>query len=176
MSSQSSGEGDIRKRIIEADLVDAIVALPGQLFFNTGIRACLWFMTRDKAHTGRARKHETLFIDASELGYMMDRTHRGFAEADIEKIRDTYYQWKHKDGTYEDEKGFCKSASIEDIQKHNYVLTPGRYVGIPDEIDDGIPFADKMRALTDTLVVQMKQEKVLDEAIKAQLKNIGYEL
>lgn len=178
LSSNTSGEGEIRQRIVEADLVDCVVALPKQLFYNTGIPACLWFISkkRHEMNGDRKRTGEVLFIDASELGFMADRTHREFKDEDIDKITSTYQEWRKKDGKYEDEKGFCKSAKLEEIQKHNFVMTPGRYVGIPDEIDDGIPFEDKMKNLTNKLAEQMKKEKELDEEIKKQLDNIGFKL
>lgn len=177
LSSQTSGEGEIRNSLIENDLVDCIVALPKQLFYNTGIPACLWFMSRKRAGNGdRKRTGEILFIDASETGHLTDRTHRAFSDEDVEKIAGTYHEWRNKDGNYEDIKGFCKSATFEEIQKHNFVLTPGRYVGIPDEIDDGIPFEDKMNELTTTLSKQMSEEKRLDEEIKKQLANVGFVL
>ncbi len=178
LSSQTSGEGEIRQRIVEADLVDCIVALPKQLFYNTGIPACLWFISkkRHEMNGGRKRTGEVLFIDASDLGFMADRVHRDFTDEDISKITNTYHEWRKTGGDYEDEKGFCKSAKLEEIQKHNFVMTPGRYVGIPDEIDDGIPFEDKMADLTKILSEQMKKEKELDEEIKKQLDNIGFKI
>lgn len=178
LSSNTSGEGEIRQRIVEADLVDCIVALPKQLFYNTGIPACLWFISkkRHEMNGDRKRTGEVLFIDASELGFMADRTHREFADEDIQKIADTYHEWRKSGGKYEDEKGFCKSATLEKIQKHGFVLTPGRYVGIPDEADDGVPFEEKMAELTARLSEQMKREKELDEEIKKQLSNIGFKL
>ena len=175
LSSQTSGEGEIRQRIVEADLIDCIVALPKQLFYNTGIPACLWFISkkRHEMNGNRKRTGEVLFIDASELGFMADRTHREFTDEDVSKITSTYHEWRKAKGDYEDIKGFCKSAKMEEIQKHNFVMTPGRYVGIPDEEDDGIPFEDKMTDLTGKLAEQMKKEKELDEEIKKQLGNIG---
>ena len=149
LSTQTSGEGEIRKALIENNLVDCIVALPKQLFYNTGIPACIWFISRKRTGNGdRKRTGEILFIDASELGYMEDRTHRTFSDEDIANITDTYHEWRKPKSKYEDIKGFCKSASIEEIAKHNFVLTPGRYVGIKDEVDDGIPFEEKMTELT----------------------------
>ena len=169
LSSNTSGEGDIRKKLIEADLVECIVALPKQLFYNTGIPACIWFLRRERT----MRRWETLFIDASEMGFLRDRVHREFTDADMDKISSTYHDWR-KWGAYEDEKWYCKSATLSDIEKHGYVLTPGRYVGITDAIDDGIPFEDKMRELTTKLGEQMQQEKLLDEEIKKQLAKIGF--
>jgi type I restriction enzyme M protein len=175
LSSQTNNEGDIRKSLIEHDLVDCIVALPKQLFYNTGIPACIWFISRKRTGNGdRKRTGEILFIDASEVGHMADKTHREFSEEDMVKVAGTYHEWRKQDGKYENIKGFCKSADIEEITKHNFVLTPGRYVGIQDEIDDGIPFADKIVGLTTKLAEQMAEEKKLDEEIKTQLKNIGF--
>jgi len=171
LSSNTSGEGDLRERLVEEDLVECIVALPKQLFYNTPIPACLWFLRREKANHSK----EVLFIDASEMGYMKDRTHRDFGEQDIDTITDTYHNWR-KGGDYEDIKGYCKSATIEEIQKHKHVLTPGRYVGIPDEEDDGIPFEDKMADLSATLKEQMEKEAELNQEIKDQLFNIGVNL
>ncbi len=175
LSSQTSGEGDIRQSLIEHDLVDCIVALPKQLFYNTGIPACIWFLSRKRSGNGdRKRTGEVLFIDASEVGHMADRTHKEFTEEDIAMLASTYHEWRTEGGKYEDQKGFSKSATLEEIRKHNFVLTPGRYVGIPDEIDDGIPFADKIGALTATLKKQMEQEEALNEEIKKQLGKIGF--
>lgn len=177
LSSQTNNEGEIRKALVENGLVDCIVALPKQLFYNTGIPACIWFISRKRAGNGdRKRTGEILFIDASEMGFMADRTHREFSDEDIAKISGTYHEWRRRDSKYEDVKGFCKSANIEEITKHNFVLTPGRYVGIKDEEDDGIPFEEKMAELTAKLSEQMKEEKRLDEEIKKQLKNVGFNL
>jgi len=171
LSSNTSGEGDIRKNLVEADLVECIVALPKQLFYNTGIPACIWFLRREKSNHSK----EVLFIDASEMGFMKDRVHRDLAEEDINKITETYHNWR-KGENYEDEKGYCKAASIEEIQKHSHVLTPGRYVGIPDEEDDGVPFEDKMADLTATLKEQMDKEAKLNQEIAEQLSKIGFSL
>ena len=171
LSSNTSGEGDIRERFVEEDLVECIVALPKQLFYNTGIPACIWYLRREKTNNSK----EVLFIDASEMGFMKDRVHRDFADADIDAITDTYHNWRKGNG-YEDVKGYCKSATIEEIQKHKHVLTPGRYVGIPDEEDDGIPFEDKMADLSATLKEQMEKEAQLNQEIKDQLSNIGLNL
>jgi type I restriction enzyme M protein len=177
LSSNTSGEGEIRKNLVEANLVDCIVALPKQLFYNTGIPACLWFISRKRTgNEDRKRTGEILFIDAGEMGYMEDRTHKAFTDEDISKIASTYHDWRSADSKYEDVKGYSKSAKIEEVIKHNYVLTPGRYVGIPDEVDDGIVFEDKMAELTQKLSEQMKEEKRLDEEIKKQLANIGFSI
>ena len=177
LASQTNNEGDIRKSLVEHDLVDCIVALPKQLFYNTGIPACIWFISRKRTGNGdRKRTGEILFIDASEVGHMADKTHREFTEDDIARVAGTYHEWRKQGGKYEDIKGFCKSAGTAEITKHNFVLTPGRYVGIEDEIDDGIPFADKIAGLTAKLSEQMAEEKKLDEEIKKQLKNIGFNL
>ncbi|MGI0499428.1 N-6 DNA methylase [Limnospira platensis] len=177
LSSNTSGEGEIRRALVEADLVDCIVMLPTQLFYNTGIPACLWFLSRYKnGNKNRNRKGEVLFIDASELGYMVNRRNRTFSEEDIQRISDTYHEWKRDGGSYQDIKGFCKSATLADIEKHNFVLTPGRYVGIPDEEDDGVPFEEKMAALTAELAAQMKEAEALDKEIKVQLAKVGFDL
>jgi len=177
LSSNTGGEGEIRKRIVENDLVDCIVMLPTQLFYNTGIPACLWFISRYKnGNKTRERKGEVLFIDASEKGYMLNRRNRAFSDEDIKGVADTYHEWKKIESDYKDIKGFCKSATIKDIKKHNFILTPGRYVGIPEEEDDGIPFEEKMKDLTDELKEQMKEGDKLDKEIKEQLKKIGFKI
>ena len=175
LSSNTSNEGVIRKEILQNDLIDCIVMLPKQLFYNTGIPACIWFIDRNKESEGeRKRKDEVLFIDASDIGFMRDRTHREFKDEDIKKITDIYHEWKKPKGKYEDVKGLCKSSTLEDIEKNNWVLTPGRYVGIPPEEDDGIPFEVKMTKLVKELKEQMKEGKVLDEKIKESLKEVGF--
>lgn len=177
LSSQTNNEGEIRKQLVEKDLVDCIVMLPKQLFYNTGIPACIWFMSRKRVGDGdRKRTGEFLFIDASETGHMTDRTHRVFSDEDIAKIADTYHEWRKAGGKYEDIKGFSKSATIEDIRKQNHILTPGRYVGIPDEIDDGIPFEQKMADLTKQLKDQLAEEENLNTEIKKQLEKVGYKI
>lgn len=177
LSSNTGGEGDIRQRLIENDLVDCIVMLPKQLFYNTGIPACLWFLSRHKSgNKHRNRKGEVLFIDASELGFMIDRKSRDLAEDDLKKIAGTYHEWKQKENNYEDIKGFCKSATLADIAKHKYVLTPGRYVGIPDEAIDEEAYEEKIAKLTTELKTQMTEAQQLDAEIKKQLKKIGIQL
>ena len=177
MSSNQSGEGEIRKNIIEADLVDCMVALSGQLFYSTQIPVCLWFLARNKKNGRfRDRRGETLFIDARKLGTMVDRTHRELTEEDIQKIAGTYHAWRgDKDaGEYEDVPGFCKSATLEDIRKHGFVLTPGRYVGAEAQEDDGEPFEEKMKRLVAQLREQQAQAAKLDAAIARNLEELGY--
>jgi len=177
LSSQTGNEGEIRKNLVENDLVDCIVMLPKQLFYNTGIPACIWFISRKRTGNGdRKRSGEILFIDASEIGYLTDRTHRSFTDEDIQKLAGTYHEWRKEKGKYEDVKGFCKSATLEEIKTQSFILTPGRYVGITDEIDDGIPFEGKINALTDKLKEQIEEEKHLNDEIKTQLKKIGLEI
>jgi type I restriction enzyme M protein len=177
MSSNQSGEGEIRKAIVEADLVDCMVALPGQLFYSTQIPVCLWFLVRSKKNGRfRDRRGETLFIDARKLGLMVDRVHRELTDADIARIADTYHAWRgDKDaGKYMDVAGFCKSAALDDIRKHGHVLTPGRYVGAEAQKDDGEPFEEKMKRLTAMLRDQQAEAAKLDAAIAANLKELGY--
>ncbi len=186
MSSNTSGEGEIRKKMIENDLVDCMIALPGQLFYTTQIPVCLWFITKnkneDKERGYRNRKGETLFIDARNMGEMVDRTHKELTTDDIAKIANTYHAWRGEsiDDSkgdviqYEDTPGFCKSAKLEDITKHDYVLTPGRYVGAAEAEDDGIPFETKMTELTQTLYAQMKQSTELDDVIRKNMEALGY--
>ncbi|EKA4519914.1 type I restriction-modification system subunit M [Vibrio cholerae] len=182
MSSNTNNEGEIRKALIEADLVECMVALPGQLFTNTQIPACIWFLTKNKKGGSSAtqkgkrdRRGETLFIDARNLGFMKDRVLRDFTNDDIAKIADVFHAWQSGTG-YEDEKGFCFSAKLEDMQKHDYVLTPGRYVGAADAEEDSEPFTDKMQRLTAQLKAQFEESDRLEKAIKENLAGIGYEL
>jgi type I restriction enzyme M protein len=178
MSSNQSGEGDIRKNIIEADLVDCMVALPAQLFYSTQIPVCLWFIARDKKNGRfRDRRGKTLFIDARKLGTMTDRVHRELLDEDIHKIADTYHAWrgdKESKKKYKDVPGFCQSATVEDIRHHDHILTPGRYVGAADLEADGEPFEEKMERLTDELRDQTKRSTKLDKIIWANLEDIGY--
>lgn len=180
MSSNSSGEGDLRQKIIENDMVDCMIALPGQLFYTTQIPVCLWFLTKDKGENAtkgfRDRKGETLFIDARQMGSMIDRVHKELTDDDIAEIARTYHAWRgeEKDGSYEDVAGYCKAATLEEIQANDYVLTPGRYVGIAEEEDDGVPFEEKMEALSQTLYEQLRTAAQLDETIKANLEGLGY--
>ena len=178
MSSMTSGEGDIRQRLVEEDLVDCMVALPGQLFYATGIPVCLWFLAKNKAGgKHRDRRGEVLFIDARKLGRMETRVHRVFDDADIAKIADTYHAWRNPPGSgdaYEDVAGFCKSATTEEIKGHDFVLTPGRYVGAEEVEDDGEPFAEKMDRLTTLLGEQMAEGKRLEGQIREALGGLGY--
>ncbi len=185
MSSNQSGEGEIRKRLVEEDLVDCMVALPGQLFYSTQIPACLWFLARDrKNHRFRDRRGAVLFIDARKMGTMVDRTHRDLTDEEIAKIAGTYHLWRGEtrvppqavDGrtTYEDIPGFCKAATLEQIAKHGHVLTPGRYVGAEAAEDDGEPFAEKMARLVADLRAQQTEAARLDAAIAANLRELGF--
>ena len=186
MSSNQSGEGEIRKNLIEADLVDCMVALPGQLFYSTQIPACLWFLARDRSgrhsrESGspvptRDRRGHVLFIDARKLGRMVDRTHRELTDEDIARIADTYHAWRGEPeaGEYADVPGFCRSAELAEVRKHGHVLTPGRYVGAEAAEDDGEPFAEKMQRLTATLREQQAEALRLDAAIAANLQALGF--
>ena len=177
MSSTQSGEGEIRKNIIEDDLVDCMVALPGQLFYSTQIPVCLWILARDKRNGRfRDRRGETLFIDARKLGTMVTRVHRELTDEDIEKIAGTYHAWRGDPGAgeYKDIPGFCKAASLDDIRKHGYVLTPGRYVGVAPTEEDDEPFEEKMQRLVAQLRQQQAEAARLDAAIAANLKELGY--
>ncbi len=202
MSSNQSGEGEIRKALIEADLVDCMVALPGQLFYSTQIPVCLWFLTKSKgartllSASGekefiRARKGETLFIDARKMGTLIDRVHRELTDADIEKIVNTYHSWKSDDAAfsremqkrevtylpvlpYADVPGFCKSATTADIAAHGHVLTPGRYVGAEEVEDDGEPFEEKMPRLVAELETQFAESSKLEAAIRKNLASLGF--
>ena len=177
MSSNQSGEGEIRKNIIEADLVDCMVALPGQLFYSTPIPVCLWFLARDRKNGKfRDRRGETLFIDARKLGVLVDRVHRELTDEETARIADTYHAWRGDPGAgaYADVPGFCKSATVDEIRTHGHVLTPGRYVGAEAAEDDGEPFDEKMKRLTATLREQQAEAAKLDAAINANLKELGY--
>lgn len=197
MSSTTSGEGEIRENVLKADLVECMVALPGQLFTNTQIPACIWFLTKDKKANERQRDRsgEVLFIDAREKGYMKDRVLRDFTEEDIQDIARCFHNWQRKNASagqsqgdlfaslpeteediYADVPGFCKSATLEEIAKNDYVLTPGRYVGSKAAEEDSEPFAEKMERLTAELKTQLAESSQLEQQIKEQLGGIGYEL
>jgi type I restriction enzyme M protein len=172
MSSNQSGEGEIRKNIIEADLVDCMVALPGQLFYNTQIPVCLWFIARDKRnHRFRDRRGETLFIDARKMGSMIDRVHRELTSEDIQKIAGAYHAWRRDQGagTYSDVAGFSKSAKVDEIRAHGNVLTPGRYVGAGEFEGDGERFDTKIKRLTSKLEEQFAESGKLEVAIRESL-------
>lgn len=168
MSSQSSGEGEIRKKLLEADLVDAIVTLPSQLFFNTGIPACLWFISRDRGN----RSGKTLFIDGRNLGKMVTRRNRELTDEDIAKVAVLYHDFKTQNGKYEDAAGFAKVATLEEIKEHDYVLTPGRYVGSEAVEEDDEAFTEKMQRLTTELHEQFTKSHELEQKIKENLKKV----
>ncbi len=177
MSSNSSGEGEIRQKIVEADLVDCMVSLPSQLFYNTMIPVCLWFISRDRKNSKfRERNGEILFIDARNMGTMIDRRHRELSDEDIVKISSTYHAWRSKNGKYKNEPGFCKSAKIEEVQKHGHILTPGRYVGAADIEEDPEVFDEKMLRLTAELSSQFKKSADLEKEIRNNLEKVGYKL
>ena len=188
MSSNQSGEGDIRRALIEADLVDCMVALPGQLFYSTQIPVCLWFLAKNKSADAkrgfRDRRKQTLFIDARKLGTLIDRVHREFTDADLSKITSTYHAWRGDSSTdhrslitdhsaYADIPGFCKSATTDEIAAHGHVLTPGRYVGAEEVEDDGDPFEEKMPRLVAELHAQFAESAKLEQAIKKNLRRAG---
>ncbi|MBT5130346.1 MAG: SAM-dependent DNA methyltransferase [Rhodospirillaceae bacterium] len=180
MSSSSSGEGEIRQSLVDADLVDCMVALPAALFYSTQIPACLWFLTKNKKVDGfRDRRGDLLFIDARKLGTMVDSTRRELGEDDVSKIADTYHAWRgeadaiERRGEYKDVAGFSFSAKLDEIKKHGYALTPGRFVGAEDEVDDGVPFEEKIAALRVKLEGQFEICSVLEKAIKKGLNKVS---
>lgn len=176
LSSKTNGEGEIRKNIIEAGLVDCIVNLPAKLFLNTQIPACLWFLSREKETDPKhPRRNKILFIDARNMGTLINRRTRELTDDDIRKIADTYHSWKKDDGSYKDVPGFCKSATLDEVRELDYVLTPGRYVGLPEE-DDDFDFEERVRKLTAELKEQMEASAKLDERIKENLEKVGIEL
>jgi type I restriction enzyme M protein len=180
MSSNQSGEGEIRQKLVEADLVDCMVVLPGQLFYSTPIPVCLWFLAKNKRadakHGFRDRHRQTLFIDARKMGTLIDRVHRELTDADLEKIAGTYHAWRTENGAgkYEDIPGFCKSATTAEIAAHGNVLTPGRFVGAEEVEDDGDPFEEKMPRLVAELHAQFAGSANLEAAIRANLKSLGF--
>lgn len=179
MSSNTSGEGEIRRRLVEADLVECMVALPGQLFTNTQIPACIWLLTKSKAARGvngesvGDRRGKMLFIDARQVGYMKDRVLRDFREGDIARIAETFHAWQRGEG-YADEPGFCRSATIEEIARHDFVLTPGRYVGAVAGEDDGEAFAETMARLTRELGEQFAEGTRLEKEIRSEIQSLGF--
>lgn len=179
MSTNTISEGAIRQKLVENDLIDCMIALPGQLFFTTQIPVCLWFLSRNKRgdlqRGHRNRTNQTLFIDARKIGTMISRTQKEFSEQDIAGIASTYHDWRGENAdAYEDIPGYCKSATLEEIRKHDYVLTPGRYVGAAAIEDDGIPFETRMTELSQTLYTQMEGSSQLDAVIRKNLEGLGY--
>jgi type I restriction enzyme M protein len=175
MSSNQSGEGEIRQKMIEADLVDCMIALPGQLFYTTPIPVCLWFVTRNKANGKfRDRRRQTLFIDARKMGSLVDRIHRDLSDDEIARIARTYHAWRGEKsaGKYEDVPGFRMSAKMEEIASHGYVLTPGRYVGAEEVADEDEPFEEKMKRLASKLEEHFAESAELEKAIKQQLRGL----
>ena len=178
LSTATSGEGDMRRALVEADALDCMIALPGQLFYSTQIPACLWFLVRNKNPGGdcRDRRGEVLFIDARKLGHMIDRTRKEFSGEDIARIADTYRAWRGAPDarTYEDEAGFCKSATLEEIREHNHVLTPGRYVGAAPTEDDDVPFEERFAKLKETLAEQFAEAEELSHHIQKKLEEVAH--
>jgi type I restriction enzyme M protein len=177
MSTNTASEGEIRRNIIEADLVDCMIALPGQLFYTTQIPVCLWFVARNKKNGKfHDRRGHTLFIDARKLGSLIDRTHKDFSDEEIDKVASTYHAWRGEKeaGEYSDVPGFCKSATTKEIREHGYVLTPGRYVGAAEIEDDGVPFEEKMAELSATLYEQFAEADRLEGVIKRNLEALGF--
>jgi type I restriction enzyme M protein len=178
MATNTSSEGEIRKKIIESDLVDCMIALPGQLFYTTPIPVCLWFVTRskkaDKRKGLRDRKGEMLFIDARKIGTLVDRVHRELTNDDLDLISDTYHEWRNTGGKYEDKPGWWKSATLDEIKSHGYVLTPGRYVGAEEVEDDSVPFEEKMAELSASLYQQFDKADQLEAVIRKNLEVLGY--
>lgn len=173
MSSAQSGEDVIRKAMVEADMVDCMVALPGQLFYSTQIPACLWFLARNKNPGGklRDRRKEVLFIDARKFGTLVDRTRREFSDEEVAKIASTYHSWREGKG-YSDVPGFCKAATLEEVRAQSHVLTPGRYVGAEERETDETPLAERLVALHTTLVGQFAEADRLAALIKKNLKGL----
>jgi type I restriction enzyme M protein len=179
MSSNSSGEGDVRQSLVDNDLVDCMVSLPGNLFYGVTIPCCLWFFAKNKNTEGfRNRKGEVLFIDARKMGTLVDRVRRDLSADDVAQISDIYHAWRgqseaiERRGEYKDVSGFCYSASLDDIKTHDYVLTPGRFVGAEDELDDGVPFEEKFEALKVKLSEQFDKGSKLANTILKNLQNI----
>ena len=177
MSSDTKGEGEIRKNLIEADLVDCMITLPSKLFFNTPIPACIWILARKKDGSDgkRKRNKETLFIDARNIGHMISRAQKAFSKDDIEKLSNTYHQWRNTKGKYKDVSGFCKSTTSEEIKSYDYILTSGRYVGAVEVEGEEMPFDKKIAHLTGELSTLFSESEVLTKEVKNNLKGIGYD-
>lgn len=176
MSTSSTAELEIRKNLIEEDLVECIVTLPGQLFYSTQIPVCLWFLTKTKEKNGKnERKNEILFIDARDIGHMVSRTLKEFSDEEINKVSNVFHAWRGtSDEQYEDQAGFCKVATIDEVRSHEYILTPGRYVGLADVEEDSEPFEQKMERITGELGEQFAKSKELEEKIRKSLEGLGY--
>jgi type I restriction enzyme M protein len=174
MSSGQSGEDTIRRALVEADVIDCMISLPGQLFYSTQIPACLWFLARNKNRGGklRDRRGEVLFIDARKLGTLVDRTRKEFSDGDVAKIAGVYHAWREGRG-YEDAPGFCKSAKLDEIRDYHHVLTPGRYVGAADVEDDDVPFPERFATLRTKLKEHFAMAHTLEERIEADLNGLG---
>jgi type I restriction enzyme M protein len=179
MSSNSGGEGEIRKAMVDGDAVDCMVAMPGQLFFGVQIPVCIWIMARDKSGGKHGKRHlrdrrgEVLFLDGRKLGHMINRTQRTLADADIARLADTYHAWREGRG-YEDVPGFCKSAGLAEIRAHGHVLTPGRYVGAEDVADDDEPFEEKLPRLAAALRERFAKRAALEKQVNKNLEGMGY--
>jgi len=173
MSTNTASEGAIRRALVEADLVECMVALPPQLFYNTQIPAFLWFLNKAKPEH---RRGQTLFIDARDMGTLVSRVRRELDEDDIAQIAGTFQDWQRAEGGYEDVPGFCKSAALDEIAGHGYVLTPGRYVGAAAAKDDGEPFDEKLARLTAELTAQFAESARLEEEIRRNLERLSYGL
>ena len=177
MSTNQSNEREIRKNLVEENIIDCMVAMPGQLFYSTQIPVCLWFLARNRSGGKfRDRVDEILFIDARSLGRMVDRTHRELTNENIQQVTNTYHAWRSGNGEsdYADVSGFCKSAAIDEVRKHDYVLTPGRYVGTAPQEEDDEPFEDKMRRLVAQLREQQTEAARLDTAIADNFETLGF--
>lgn len=177
MTTNAGSEGDIRKQLVTEGLVDCMVALPTQLFFNTQIPACLWFLARNRTnHKFRNRAGEILFIDARKIGSLISRKNKAFDDEDIKQIADVYHNWRNLDGNYEDVQGFCKSATLAEVEANNFVLTPGRYVGTEEEEDDGITYEEKVTAISENLKGYFERSTALQARIKINLAKVGIEI
>lgn len=177
MTTNAGSEGEIRKQLITEGLVDCMVALPTQLFFNTQIPACLWFLARNRTnHKFRNRAGEILFIDARKIGSLISRKNKAFNDDDIKQIADVYHNWRNIDGSYEDVQGFCKSATLAEVEANNFVLTPGRYVGTEEAEDDGISYDEKVAEISQNLKGYFEKSTALHERIKINLAKVGIEI